>query len=178
MGGISFVAGGETDKIILCFVSVGHQSMKAWLCIDHVILSCNHKQKNFQHYLLKPSCFEICITCVCDTKSTNLKWCVSHDIELLIVIIFFTHNTLKGHKRLIINVKSTCLMLEIPTLTLNITFQWIIQWNLCNLTCTGRNSLCQNRQGVGLHCIKQRKWPKGHGNQCRSDYKHRETDKI
>ena len=36
---------------------------------------------------------------------------------------FFTHNTLKGHKRLIINVKST--MLEIPTLNLNITFQWI-----------------------------------------------------
>lgn len=62
MGGISYVTGGETDKIILCFVSVGHQSMKAWLCIDRVILSCNHKQKNFQHYLLKPSYIHVCVT--------------------------------------------------------------------------------------------------------------------
>ena len=29
-----------------------------------------------------------------------------------------------------------------------------IQWNLSNPTCTGRDNLCRNRQGVGLHSVK------------------------
>ena len=28
------------------------------------------------------------------------------------------------------------------------------QWNLSIPTCTGRDILCQNRQGVGLHSVK------------------------
>ena len=49
-----------------------------------------------------------------------------------------------------------------------------VQWNLSNPTKTGRNILCQNRQGVRLQSAKQihRKWSNGNGNQRRIIQKH------
>ena len=41
----------------------------------------------------------------------------------------------------------------------------LIQGNLYNPTCTGRETLCHNRQGVGLQCTTHRKLSKRYENQ-------------